>query len=116
MVVACNGETVPTSGNSRLMFRLTDTPKGSIIASVSVDYHFSGIGSVTGAKYEGSDRYSDFIKVGSQAAVVFSVSSSTRLIGQGKVSDTWLDFTTKFTFNANGEITHRNSDFKSRCS
>jgi hypothetical protein len=114
-LVACNGEEVDVSGTERFMTAITTTPSGNTIARVTNDYSFSGVGLVTGAKYEGGAHFVDKEILNVGAATVFSIDMSERLIGQGNVPNTWVDISTAFTIDANGNVTHNASTYSTRC-
>jgi hypothetical protein len=113
--VACNGELVPLSGNVQYKYEITTPASGSFHARITSDYTFSGFGSVTGAKYEGGARFVDKENYNSGAATVFNVEMSVHMIGQGSVPNSWLDGTTAFTINANGDMTHNAGTYTTRC-
>jgi hypothetical protein len=115
-LTACNGETVSLTGDLHYLVAITQSNNGSVNAKLSSDYTFSGVGDITGAGYEGGMKFTDHEIINQGAATNFSIESSVRLIGKGSVLNTWFDFSTDFTINANGDITHNNSAFTARCS
>lgn len=119
VMVACNGEEVDVFGDQTFTFKLSTNDDGSTKLSVSNDAHFKGVGSVTGAKYEGSQKYTDKettkLDDGTFNRYTFSTRTTLQLKGHGKVPDLFLNYSTKFTINADGSISHEDTDFSSSC-
>lgn len=114
VLVACNGETVVLSGKQHYVVNVSTDHNGNTKLSVSNNTHFSGYGTVTGAKYEGELVYMDK-EASTDDQFTFNTSTVLKLKGQGKVPDTDLEFSTKFTVHADGSVTGEDDDFKSTC-
>lgn len=115
VITACNGETVELSGDLHFAYQITTAASGNVSSKVTNDYSFSGVGSVTGAKYEGGMHFVDKEILNLGAATVFSDDASLRLIAQGNVPNTWLDYGMAFTIDANGNVSHDTGTYSTRC-
>ncbi len=65
----------------------------------------TGIGRVTGARYQWNDRLFDHTNVAVSGAGSFILNDDSRLIGQGRAPNAKLHVRTKVTVNANGVFT-----------
>src|SRR5438270_4294811 len=83
LLAACNGEAVLMSGENHLILGFTETKSGNVSAFVSADYNLSGIGAVTGARYNATLRIRDQ-EMASDNVSDFHYRSSLKLVGQGK--------------------------------
>lgn len=110
-LTACNLETVPVSGERHFVFKVTT--KGY---SVSDDSHFSGVGTVTGVKYEGSQKITD--KEMTKKDGTFSTTNSylLHLVAAGKgVPDLLFGYSTRLTIGPDGTVKHEDSGVTVRC-
>ena len=89
---ACNGEIVQLEGTLHTQFSFTETKSGNVSVHLSADYTVSGVGSLTGAKYQGSLRIRDQEVATSNVADVRQ-RSTFRLIGQGNVPNSVMEST-----------------------
>jgi hypothetical protein len=110
---ACNGELVEMSGTVHTKIDFDFNPDGSFKFLASSDYKLSGIGSVTGAKYEGQQTQVEKADVSSDKSTSFS-EVRIHLVAQGKVPDTDIGFKVK-TMIDDGELKQFRDDFWSRC-
>lgn len=108
---ACNGETVVVSGERHFVLKATMSGY-----SVSEDSHFSGIGTLTGVKYEGSTRFVDKETTKKNGTFSTSTSESVHLVAKGNdVPDLFLEYSVKFTINPDGTFSHEDYDTTFRC-
>jgi hypothetical protein len=112
-LTACNGETVTMTGTIHIMLKETDTPNGGISVFTNIKEDLSGIGDITGLKYEGSQT-SDY-RVEQNGATVVDVPVSIRLISQGKSPNFFYDSVLHITFNDNGIVTAERASETTRC-
>ena len=112
-VVACNGEVVDLSGTVHMKVDFKQTPSGNVTASFSADYNLSGVGSVTGAKYHAKQKISESAHVKDDKVDVKS-SVSLHLVGQGKVPNTTIGFSTR-TVIVDGDVKVSRTDVTNRC-
>ena len=110
---ACNGETVNMSGTLHQKFRLTTTKSGNVSASLSSDYNLSGIGDVTGAKYNGSLTIRDQ-EMATDNVSGFRHRTTMKLVGQGNVPNSVEGFTIHVVV-ANGAVRVEHTDVTSSC-
>jgi len=111
-IIACNGEPVTLTGTIHVMDHETSSNKGVNIV-FWIDYTLSGIGDVTGARYQGGESYR--IQAEQNAASVFSVAITVRLVAQGNIPNTFIDSDLRVTMNANGEPTVERLGDRARC-
>lgn len=114
-LTACNGDLVYGSGTVHTMVEITTSPSGSRHTRATAHFKFTGVGQPSGATYVGDTWAVEKDISNSAGASVYELGGSGRLITQGKVTNTWVDFTTTLTINANGEMTHSSDTFKVRC-
>lgn len=113
VVTACNGETVALSGTLHTKLRLTIAKSGNVSATTSFDYDLSGIGAVTGAKYNAKLTIRDQ-EMASDNVGGFHHRTSLRLVGQGNVPNSVEGFTVHVVV-ANGEVRVEHTDITSSC-
>lgn len=76
----------------------------------------SGVGSITGDKYQATGVTQDQFKASLVNGVyVETYINNFRIIGQGKGNNYLLHATSHITFNANGQVTAISDQFKSDC-
>lgn len=112
-MIACNNEVVDLSGTLHTKIDFAFGPDGSIKSSTSFDYKLSGIGSVTGVKYEAKQSFSEKADVKDDHSVT-STAVRFHMVGKGKVPDTDMGFTQK-TVIVNGEVKQSREDTWSKC-
>ncbi len=112
---SCNGEPVTLSGTLHYMLEITTPSNGSFHYRETSDYRLTGVGGITGTKYEGSIRLVKQQIVNSGAATVLEDAASGRLIARGNVPNLFGELKTATTINANGEVKHSDTTFRPRC-
>lgn len=111
----CNGDVVPLTGVSHVVFHSTDATSGNFHVYVDMTNNYAGLGVPSGVNYQASERHlSDF---STQNPLPFV---QTTYIDQNLVSSTGTDnFTFTFqmhtTVNANGEPTATIDNFSQEC-
>jgi len=112
-LIACNGETVPMTGEVHVKLKFTTATSGNVSAFFSADYHLSGIGLVTGARYHGTLHIRDQ-EMASDNVSNFHHRTSLKLVGQGSVPNSDIGFTVHVV-TANGETRVEHTDVTTRC-
>jgi hypothetical protein len=108
------GEWVDLSGTLHVVFHVTvDSDSGYHAKSHSQPQGVTGIGSITGAKYQGTGVTQDQFngKVGSEYTFV----NNFRIIGQGPGNNATVHQNVHVTVNANGEVTANVDNFRAEC-
>jgi hypothetical protein len=114
LVQSCGGELVQIDGILHFKILATFPASGGVMARLSLDQTFSGIGLESGLKYVGSSKSSeqDIFVSGSR----ITMELTERLIGQGQIPNTFLDEKLTFAVNPNGDVTQDSNTTTSRCS
>jgi hypothetical protein len=113
-LTGCNGESVTVSGDQHTVLKLMYGNDGSLRMSATTDAHLSGDGASTGAKYVGDIKTADKLAY-STDRINWISSYSLTLGGQGKVPDTIVEYSTRFTLEADGSVKHQYFNFSWRC-
>jgi hypothetical protein len=108
------GEIVDLSGTLHVVFHVTvDSDSGFHSKSHSQPQGVTGIGQITGAKYQATGVTQDQFngKVGSE----FTYVNNFRIIGQGPGNNFLVHQNVHVTVNANGEVTANVDNFRAEC-
>lgn len=115
-VAACE-ETVNVSGTFHGVIASTVTPNGKTTDRFHINAKGIGIGATSDARYQWNDAINETVITAAGGGVrAVNVSQTTRLVGQGGVSDLLLRGRFHFTVNANGEVTAEVDVFEVICS
>jgi hypothetical protein len=98
------GESVTLSGTLHVLFHFTVNGAGQVTVTSQVNPQgVSGIGEITGSKYQGTGVSSSIAtgRVGSQTTTI----NNFRIIGQGPGNNFLVHENLHFTVNANGTVT-----------
>jgi hypothetical protein len=112
-VTACNGEMVVLDGTVHTKVNFTMTGSGKTATSFSADYDLGGIGTLTGAKYNATQRVTERAMIGSNTTNAES-DVTLRLVGQGDIPNTLLSMRSHLVV-VDGEIKVSHSDITTRC-
>lgn len=110
---ACNGETVAMSGTLQTRLKLTTTKSGNVSAALSADYNLSGIGDITGGRYNGSLSIRDQ-EMATDNVSGFQHRTRMRLVGQGNLPNSIEGFTIHVVI-ASGAVRVEHTDITSSC-
>ena len=113
-LIACNGEAVTGTMLEHQILSFTLPKNGSTIAFYSADYKFTGTGGTTGAQYQGTLSLREQGMSGT-AANVFATISRLQVVSQSNIPNTLIDFSTRATVNANGDVVVDHTNFSSSC-
>jgi hypothetical protein len=97
-------EPVDVSGTFHEVAQFFVGPGGKEHFRFHINAKGTGVGQLTGARYQWNDRLFDITNIAPVGTVSFILNDYTRLIGQGGAVDTRFAVQTKVTINANGEI------------
>jgi hypothetical protein len=117
-VTACNGEIVPLTGEFHIVVRQTLDASGGSHFGFRLSAHGEGVGTVTGAKYVWNDVFGPNTNISASfpdGSANETFTSSTLLIGQGKVPNLQVKFLAHITINANGEVTSLKTVLSPEC-
>jgi hypothetical protein len=113
-IVACNGETVLGTVDEETETNQNETSSGNAHFEFHLHDHMAGIGSVTGARYEGTNQQRIDINQ-TPKNMDLHISSMLTLIGQGKVPDSHVHLDEDFHFDENGQLTHTKTHASATC-
>jgi hypothetical protein len=103
---------VTLTGTIHTLLKETTNANGSS-SFFSINETLSGIGDLTGAKYQGGQ--SERITSNTVGAQVFDLTISVWLVGQGRIPNTFIDTDFHVTEDANGNITAEREADRVRC-
>jgi hypothetical protein len=98
-------ETVDVSGTFHEVVQFFIGPGGKEHFRFHINAKGTGLGQVTGARYQWNDRLFDITNVAPAGAVSFILNDYARMIGQGEVPNLRFAVQIKVTINARGEAT-----------
>ena len=96
-------EPVEVSGTFHAVQQFFVGPGGKEHFRFHLNAKGTGVGQLTGARYQWNDRLFDITNIAPTGAVSFILNDFTRLIGQGRAVDTRFAIRIKVTINADGE-------------
>ena len=103
--IPCAGESVHLTGNLHFSVHTTRTPDGDELQHFTENPQgVSGVGSVTGNKYQLTGRFSE-VRQGLPPGQVGTFIAINNVIGQGPGNNMYAHSNFHFTANANGELT-----------
>ena len=108
------GEDVLLSGTLHVLTHITF----SSVGTVTIKTHFqpqgiSGLGQVTGAKYQATGVTQDILNL--SFGETYTLVNNFRMIGQGPGNNFTVHETFHYTFNANGTLTNVHDNFTADC-
>lgn len=111
------GEVVTLSGTLHLLVHVTIDAHGGVhVKSHAQPQGVSGIGELTGAKYQGTGVTQDHTNIGAAGLpYTFTFVNNFRIIGQGPGNNSTVHENVHVTINANGEVTASVDNFRARC-
>ncbi len=98
-------ETVDLSGTFHEVVQFFVGPGGKEHFRFHINAKGTGVGQLTGARYQWNDRLFDITNIAPQGAVAFILNDYTRLIGQGGAVNARFAIKIKVTVNAVGVVT-----------
>ncbi len=98
-------ESVALSGTFHEVFQAFVGPGGKQHFRFHINAKGTGIGQLTGARYQWNDRLFDVTNVAPVGTVSFTLNDRARLIGQGGAPNFTFGTQIKVTVNANGVVT-----------
>ena len=108
------GEDVDLSGNLHVLFHTTDDAQGGFhVKSHAQPQGVSGVGQITGDKYQGTGVTQD--QFNAQVGEEFTFVNNFRIIGQGPGNNFLVHQVIHVTVNANGEVTAEVDLFSEDC-
>ena len=112
--VACNGELVVGGQIEHDVSGFTLSSSDHSTAFVTADFHITGVGTITGVRYEGKQSIKDKSMSG-DGADVYRLTVTTQLVSQTSVPNTYMDFEFDAVTNANGTVVFSTTDMRTRC-
>lgn len=110
------GETVVLSGDLHTLTRVIVNGNSVRLSVQNQPQGLSGIGTTTGAKYQGTGgTRDDFSLTAPSFPANFTTINNVRIIGQGSAANLLLHENTHFTVNANGTTTAVVDNFRLDC-
>lgn len=98
-------ETVDLSGTFHEVVQFFVGPGGKQHFRFHINAKGTGVGQLTGARYQWNDRLFDITNIAPAGAVSFILNDYARLIGQGQAVNSRFAVQIKVTINANGQVT-----------
>lgn len=98
-------EPVDVSGTFHEVVQFFVGPGGKQHFRFHINAKGTGVGQLTGARYQWNDRLFDITNIAPVGTVSFILNDYTRLIGQGTAVDARFAVQNKVTINANGTVT-----------
>ena len=109
-------ETVDLTGTFHEVAQFFTGPSGKEQFRFHINAKGTGVGRLTGARYQWSDRLFDITNFAPSGTVSFTQNDYTRLVGQGSAVNTVVVlFQIKLTINAQGAVTVDRVTASSRC-
>jgi hypothetical protein len=102
--VATCGEPVDVSGTFHQVMRFFVGPGGKQHFRFHINAKGTGVGQLTGARYQWNDRLFDITNIAPAGTVSFTLNDNTRLIGQGRALNLQLAVQNKVTITATGRV------------
>jgi hypothetical protein len=98
------GESVDLSGTFHQVVQLFVGPSGKQHVRFHINAKGTGVGQLTGARYQWDDRLFDITNIAPAGAFSFILNDYSRLIGQGRAIDVRLHVQNKITVTATGQV------------
>jgi hypothetical protein len=108
-------ETVDLTGTFHEVARSFIAPSGKEHFQFHINAKGTGVGRLTGARYQWNDRLFDITGVAPSGTVSFTLNDYSRLVGQGSAVNTGVVFQVKLTVTAGGMVTVDRVTASSRC-
>jgi hypothetical protein len=108
-------ETVDLTGTFHEVARAFVGPGGKGHFSFHINAKGTGVGRLTGARYQWNDRLFDITNLAPSGTVSFTVNDNSRLIGQGSAVNMDLATQIKTTVTATGNVTVDRFSATARC-
>jgi hypothetical protein len=102
--VATCDDTVDVSGTFHEVVQLFVGPGGKQHFRFHINAKGTGVGQLTGARYQWNDRLFDITNIAPTGATSFILNDYTRLIGQGRATDVRFAVQNKITITAKGRV------------
>jgi hypothetical protein len=102
-VTTC-GEPVDVSGTFHEVVQFFVGPSGKQHFRFHINAKGTGVGQLTGARYQWNDRLFDITNIAPAGAFSFTLNDHTRLIGQGRALNLRLAVRSKVTVTATGRV------------
>jgi hypothetical protein len=103
-VTTC-GEPVDVSGTFHQVVQLFVGPRGKLHFRFHINAKGTGVGQLTGARYQWNDRLFDMTNIAPLGTFSFTLNDYTRLIGQGGALNLQLAVQQKVTITRAGQVT-----------
>ncbi|MGH7580570.1 MAG: hypothetical protein ACREM9_10395 [Gemmatimonadales bacterium] len=97
-------ETVDLSGTFHEVVQFFVGPGGKEHFRFHINAKGTGVGQLTGARYQWNDRLFDITNIAPAGAVSFTLNDNARLIGQGRAANFRAAVRIKLTINAAGVV------------
>ena len=97
-------EQVDLTGTFHLVEQFFVGPSGKLHLKFHINAKGTGIGQLTGNRYQWNDRLFDNTNIAMTGAALFILNDYSRLIGQGGAIDQRLHIQNKITVSANGTV------------
>ena len=108
-------ETVDLSGTFHEVVQLFVGPGGKEHFRFHINAKGTGVGRLTGARYQWNDRLFDITNIATRGATSFTLNDYARLIGQGQAANFRVGIRIKITVNAAGAVTVDRLDVRDTC-
>ena len=108
-------ELVDLTGTFHAVVRFFVGPGGKEHFRFHINAKGTGVGQLTGARYQWNDRLFDITNFAPSGTVSFTLNDKARLIGQGSAVNTDVSFQAKITVNAQGGVTVDRFRARARC-
>jgi hypothetical protein len=102
--VATCDDTVDVSGTFHGTVQFFVGPGGKEHLRFHINAKGTGVGQLTGARYQWNDRLFDITNIAPAGAISFILNDYTRLIGQGRATDVRFAVQNKITITAKGRV------------
>jgi hypothetical protein len=113
--VATCDDTVDVSGTFHGTVQFFVGPGGKEHFRFHINAKGTGVGQLTGARYQWNDRLFDITNIAPAGAISFILNDYTRLIGQGRATDVRFAVQQKVTITATGQVVVDRTVVRSAC-
>ena len=108
-------ETVDLTGTFHEVTRVFVGPGGKEQFRFHINAKGTGVGQLTGTRYQWNDRLFDITNFAPSGTVSFTLNDYARLVGQGSAPNMDIAIQAKVTVNAQGEVTVDRSTVRAAC-
>lgn len=108
-------ETVDLTGTFHQVFRAFVGPGGKEHFRFHINAKGTGVGQLTGIRYQWNDRLFDITNIAPSGTLSFTLNDHARLVGQGRAPNMRIGVQAKLTVNAQGEVTVDRTTARATC-